>query len=180
MAEQKVKKKEEEQKNTENEDLAGKYLTFKLDKEEYGIEILKVIEIIGLQDITPVPRTPEYVKGVINLRGIIHPVIDLKQKFGMGETEHTVETCIIIVVVEDGDKKEQMGVMVDSVSEVIDIGAEIIEDAPNLGMDINSDFLLGMAKAEDSVKILLNVEKVLSKSEIQQLSEASEQAQVQE
>ena len=178
MSEEKVK--QEVKENTKHQELAGKYLTFKLAKEEYGIEILKVIEIIGLQDITPVPRTPEYVKGVINLRGIIHPVIDLQQKLGMGKTEHTVETCIIIVVVEDGNKKEQMGVMVDSVSEVIDIDADIIEDAPNLGMDINSDFLLGMAKAEDSVKILLNVEKVLSKSEIQQLSEASEKAQIQE
>jgi len=179
MAEQQVKKQKQE-KNNKHEELAGKYLTFKLSKEEYGIEILKVIEIIGLQDITPVPRTPEYVKGVINLRGIIHPVIDLKKKFGMGDTEHNVETCIIIVVVENGDKKEQMGVMVDSVSEVIDIDAEIIEETPNLGMDINSDFLLGMAKAKDSVKILLNVEKVLNKNEIRQLSEVSDRAQVPE
>ena len=104
----------------------------------------------------------------------------MKKKFGMGDTEHSVETCIIIVVVEDGDKKEQMGVMVDSVSEVIDIKADIIEEAPNLGMDINSDFILGMAKTEDAVKILLNVEKVLSKSELEALTRASDKAQVPE
>lgn len=179
MTEKKVEKKKDRE-NTKNQELAGKYLTFKLDNEDYGLEILKVIEIIGLQDITPVPRTPDYVKGVINLRGIIHPVIDLKKKFGMGATEPTVETCIIIVVVEHDDKKEQMGIIVDSVSEVVDISADIIEEAPNLSMDINSDFILGMAKAEDAVKILLNVEKVLSKNEINQLTEASERAQVQE
>jgi purine-binding chemotaxis protein CheW len=177
MTAEKVDKndKQKEAVSQKHQELAGKYLTFKLSDEVYGLEILKVIEIIGLQDITPVPRTPDYVKGVINLRGIIHPVIDLKKKFGMGDTEHTEETCIIIVVVENEDKKEQMGVMVDSVSEVVDIDADIIEDAPNLGMDINSDFILGMAKAEDSVKILLNVEKVLSKSEIEKVSSAADQ-----
>src|SRR6056297_1952379 len=105
---------------------SGKYLTFKLGDENYGLEIHKVIEIIGMQDITPVPRTPDHLKGVINLRGIIHPVIDLNKKFGMGMTEETNETCIIVVIVERNENQEQMGIIVDAVSEVEDIDGEAI------------------------------------------------------
>ncbi len=154
--------------------LAGEYLTFYLDKEEYGIEILKVIEIIGLQDITPVPQTPDYVKGVLNLRDIIHPILDLKQKFGMGEIEPTKETCIIIVVIEKGEKSEQMGIIVDKVHEVKDIDAEVIEQAPDLGSQFDSEFILGMAKNEDSVTILLDIKKILSKKEVEELSKISD------
>ncbi len=159
--------------------LAGKYLTFKLDEEEYGIEILKVIEIIGLQKITPVPRTPDYVKGVINLRGIIHPVMDLKKKFGMTDTEYTDQTCIIVVTIEKDDSKEQIGVLVDSVSEVVDIGAGEIEEVPHMGNNLNADFITGMAKDKEneSVKILLNVEKILSKVEFDNLSKISTPAE---
>jgi len=155
--------------------LAGKYLTFKLDKEEYGIEILKVIEIIGLQKITPVPRTPDYVKGVINLRGIIHPVMDLKKRFGMTNTEYTDQTCIIVIIIEKNDTKEQVGVLVDSVSEVVDISAEEIEEVPQMGNNLNADFITGMAKDKEneSVTILLNVEKILSKAEVANLSQIS-------
>jgi len=156
---------------------AGKYLTFKLGDEEYGLEILKVIEIIGLQSITPVPRTPDYLKGVINLRGVIHPVIDLNKKFGNQETKATDQTCIIVVVVEKDGEKQQMGVMVDAVSEVEDIGDADIENTPSLGANINTAFILGMAKTKGSVKILLDVEKVLDTKDMQMLSEISDKTE---
>lgn len=153
---------------------AGKYLTFKLGEEEYGLEIHKVIEIIGMQDITPVPRTPDYLRGVINLRGIIHPVIDLNKKFGMGMTEETNETCIIVVIVERNEKQEQMGIIVDAVSEVEDIEAEAIEKTPSLGTDIDTEFIMGMAKTKGTVKILLDLQKVLSDQELSMISEVGD------
>ena len=139
---------------------AGKYLTFSLSGEEYGLEILKVREIIGVMDITDVPRTPEFVKGVINLRGKVIPVVDLRLKFAMPEAEHTEETCIIVVNVGD----VEMGIVVDKVSEVLDIAAQEIEESPSFGASVDTDFILGMGKAGDRVTILLDVEKVLSGS----------------
>ena len=156
---------------------AGKYLTFKLSDEEYGIEILKVREIIGLMDITSVPRTPDYVRGVINLRGTIIPVVDLRKKFGMESTEETEQSCIIVVEVTKNDGSEAIGVFVDAVSEVLDIAENDIEKAPSLGADVNTDFILGMAKIKDSVKILLNVEKVLTTEEVIELSKISSKAE---
>lgn len=157
----------------ESLDRAGKYLTFKLDTEEYGLEILKVREIIGLMGITSVPRTPHFVRGVINLRGKVIPVVDLRAKFGMETTEDTEQTCIIVVdVVRDGGTV-QMGILVDSVSEVLDIQGGEIEDTPSFGSGFDSDFILGMAKTKDSVKILLNVEKVLTNGEMVNISGVS-------
>ncbi len=142
---------------------AGKYLTFKLGEEEYGLEILKVRTIIELMAITPVPHTPHFVKGVINLRGQIIPIADLRLKFGMSEIEETHETVIIVVEVVGEDKQNvDVGIMVDSVSEVLDINGDDIEDAPTFGGSIDSNFILGMAKAKGSVKILLNIDQVLS------------------
>ena len=154
---------------------AGKYLTFKLSTEEYGLEILKVREIIGLMNITAVPRTPDYVRGVINLRGTIIPVVDLRKKFGMESTEETEQSCIIVVEVTKKDGSEAIGVFVDAVSEVLDIAENDIEKAPSLGA-VNTDFILGMAKIKDSVKILLNVEKVLTTEEITDISKVSSMA----
>jgi purine-binding chemotaxis protein CheW len=139
---------------------AGKYLTFELAGEEYGLEILKVREIIGSMSTTAVPGMPPYVKGVINLRGKVIPVIDLRLKFGMEGTEQTAETCIIVVDVQGN----LMGVVVDKVSEVLDIRGEDIEDAPNVGVAVQNDFILGMAKAKGRVKILLEINKVLSEA----------------
>lgn len=153
---------------------AGKYLTFKLGDEGYGLEIHKVIEIIGMQDITPVPRTPDHLRGVINLRGIIHPVIDLNKKFGMGMTEETELTCIIVVTVERDEKQEQMGIIVDAVSEVEDIEQEDIEDTPRLGTDINTEFILGMAKTKGTVKMLLDLQRILSKQDLNVISRVSD------
>ncbi len=153
------------------ENLEGKYLTFVLGNEEYGIEILKIREIIGIVDITAVPQTPHYVKGVINLRGKIIPVIDLRLKFGMEEAEYTRETCIIVLDV----KGILMGVIVDTVKEVVDINAENIEPPPKLGVGIDTEFILGMGKVKESVKILLNVEKILSIEELETIGEMYEE-----
>ncbi len=139
---------------------AGKYLTFGLGNEEFGLEILKVREIIGMMSTTAVPEMPDYVKGVINLRGKVIPVIDIRLKFGMPEAEHTSETCIIVVDVQGN----LMGVIVDRVSEVLDIRAEEIEDAPNVGTAVDSGIILGMAKIKGQVKILLAIDRVLSEA----------------
>ena len=136
---------------------AGKYLTFVLANEEYGLEILKVREIIGSMSTTAVPGMPPFVTGVINLRGKVIPVIDLRMKFGMDRAEQTAETCIIVVDVNGS----LMGVVVDKVSEVLDIHGEDIEDAPNVGVTVDTTFILGMAKAKGRVKILLEIDKVL-------------------
>lgn len=146
--------------------LAGKYLTFKLGEEDYALEILKVQEIIEMQEITKVPRTPEYVKGVINLRGKVLPVIDLRLKFGLEEQEVTRKTCIILVYVQSGDKTITMGIIIDEVSEVMDITPDQIEPAPSFGTRVDTSFILGMAKTEQSVKMLLDSDRVLSEQEV--------------
>jgi len=143
-------------------DKEGKYLTFALANEEYGLEILKVREIIGYMDITAVPQTPAHVKGVINLRGQVIPVLDLRAKFGMDTTNVTDQTCIIVVEIAHGKKKFNTGIIVDHVQEVLDIAGENIEEAPQFGSSVNTDFILGMGKIGKSVKILLNIDKVLA------------------
>lgn len=143
--------------------LEGKYLTFILGEEIYGIEILKVREIIGLMDITNVPQTPEYMKGVINLRGKVIPVIDLRLKFTMQEEEHTQETCVIVVEVEG----TSIGIIVDSVSEVSDIGGKDIEEAPSFGQGIDTSFIMGLGKVKEKIIILLDIETVLSAEELE-------------
>jgi purine-binding chemotaxis protein CheW len=140
---------------------AGKYLTFFLGGEEYGLEILKVSEIIGMQPITRVPRMPEFVKGVINLRGKVIPITDLRRKFGMPEDE-TTESCIIVVQMLG----VQTGIVVDRVSEVVAIVEGDIEDAPSFGADIHTEFLLGIGKTGGRVKLLLDIDKVLAQHEI--------------
>jgi purine-binding chemotaxis protein CheW len=149
--------------------LAGKYLTFYLGDEGYGLEILKVQEIIGLQTITKMPGTPAYVKGVINLRGKVIPVVDLRLKFGMPEQEITRKTCIIVVQVKRGDSGLIIGIMVDEVSEVLNISEDQIEAAPTLGSRVDTHFILGMAKTENAVKILLDIDQVLSSDDIRAL-----------
>ena len=141
----------------------GKYLTFGLGSEEYGLEILKVKEIIGVMNITSVPQTPKYVKGVINLRGKVIPVIDLRLKFGMEAVEYTDRTCIIVVdIAGKAGKKTVMGIVVDSVSEVLNIKGEEIEDTPTFGVSLETDYILGLAKVKGGVKILLDINKVLT------------------
>ena len=152
-------------------DKAGKYLTFTMDKEEYGIGILKIKEIIGMMPITSVPRTPEFVKGVINLRGKVIPIIDLRLRFGMEPIEYTDRTCIIVVEINAQDSTIQIGAIVDTVSEVLNIKAEDIEDTPAFGTSLDTEYILGMAKVSGGVKILLDIDRVVSGEEIASLDE---------
>ncbi len=145
----------------------GKFLTFQLQKEEYGLEILKVREIMGLMDITTVPQTPGYVRGVINLRGQVIPVVDLRLKFGMNEGEDDKRTCIIVVDVNG----LMMGIVVDTVSEVMDIDGGSIEETPSFGTKLDTDYILGMGKVQGKVKILLDIDRVLTSEELVMLGE---------
>jgi purine-binding chemotaxis protein CheW len=154
----------------------GKYLTFALGKEEYGLEILKVREIIGYMDVTAVPRTPDYVRGVINLRGQVISVIDLRAKFGMDGAERTEQTCIIVVDIRRDGRRLNTGIVVDRVSEVLNIAPDAIEDAPAFGTRIDTSFILGMGKIGQSVKILLDIDKVLTAEELSNLSEVESEA----
>lgn len=147
----------------------GKYLTFHLGREEFGIQVVHVREIMGLQDITSVPQTPGFLKGVINLRGKIIPVVDLRLKFGFEKAEYTTTTCIIVVQVRRPDEVILMGLVVDSVSEVLNLSAEEIEDTPDFGDGSSAPHLLGIAKVKGSVKILLNIDHVLTAQELRGL-----------
>ncbi len=156
-------------------DKESKYLTFALAKEEYGIGILKVKEIIGMMPITSVPQTPGFVKGVINLRGKVIPVIDLRLKFGMQELGYTERTCIIVVEIAGNGGNTQIGIVVDAVSEVLNIKGEDVEETPAFGAALKTDFILGMAKIEGGVKILLDIDKVLSREEFEVMSDVKSQ-----
>ena len=148
----------------------GKYLTFALSGEEYGISIIKVKEIIGIMAITSVPQTPGYVKGVINLRGKVIPVIDLRLKFDMESLAYTERTCIIVVEISNGDRKILMGIIVDSVSEVLNIKQAEIADTPTFGVSMDTAYILGMAKMGTGVKILLDIDRVLSSRDFQDVA----------
>jgi Chemotaxis signal transduction protein len=144
----------------------GKYLTFRLNQEEYGIPIRDVKEIIGIMDITGIPKTPKFLKGVMNLRGKIIPVIDLRLTLGMEEREYNRKTCIIVVEVLLQEAKKLMGVIVDMVSEVIGIHGEDIEQTSNEDNCLDEEFFMGLAKVKDKVVILLNVGKLLNRQEL--------------
>lgn len=146
----------------------GKYLTFSLGAEEYGIGILKIKEIIGMMPITVVPRTPPFVKGVINLRGKVIPVIDLRVKFGMEDRAYTEKTCIIVLEIK-GQNSVFMGIVVDAVSEVLNIKASEIEETPKLGTNLDLDYISGIAKINGGIKILLDIEKVLNQEGLSML-----------
>ena len=144
----------------------GKYLTFSLAGEEYGIGILKVKEIIGMMPVTHVPQTPEFVKGVINLRGKVIPVVDLRLRFALEAAAYTERTCIIVVEVAGTSGSVMMGIVVDAVSEVLNIRGADIENTPAFGVKLNTDFILGMAKAAGGIKILLDIDRVLSSEDL--------------
>jgi len=149
-----------------------KLLTFSLGKEGYGVSILKVKEIIGMLEITPVPRTPEFIKGVINLRGKIIPVMDLRLKFGMEQEEYNERTCIIVVEVTINGNQRLLGVVVDMVSEVVNITSEQIEPPPEYGMSIEHNFILGIGKLKDRVVIIIDIEEVFLCDEIIKMLES--------
>ncbi len=149
-----------------NNERAGKYLTFQLGTEEFGIQVLKIREIMGIQQITGVPQTPSWMKGVINLRGKVIPVIDLRLKFGMPTIAYNQRTCIVVAQVETDSEQMLMGLVVDEVSEVVNIAASEIEDAPSFGSNVPTPYILGMAKQKGKVKILLDIDQALSSSEL--------------
>ncbi len=151
----------------------GKYLTFSLAGEEYGIGILKIREIIGMMPITAVPETPAYVKGVINLRGKVIPVIDLRLRFGMEEIGYTERTCIIVVEIRGAAGVLPVGIVVDAVSEVLNIKVEDVEDTPSFGVRLNTEYILGMAKMGKGVKLLLDIDRVLRADDADLLQEAA-------
>lgn len=153
---------------------AGKYLTFQLGAEVYGIEILKVQEIIGLMNVTHVPRTPTFVRGVINLRGKVLPVVDLRLKFGLASQDDTERTCIIVLQVACADSRVTMGILVDEVSEVLDIRADQLEPTPSFGGSIDTDFILGIGKVGQKVVMLLDADRVLNSREISTVANATE------
>lgn len=148
-------------RNEAPQEIGGKFLTFGLGDEEFGVQILRVREIIGLMDITAVPQMPSYMKGVINLRGKVIPVIDLRSKFGLPSVAATEQTCVIVV-----DVGQDVGIMVDRVSEVADIADQAIEPPPQVGVATDTQFILGMGKVEETVKILLDIDAVLDTPEI--------------
>jgi purine-binding chemotaxis protein CheW len=143
--------------------LAGKYLTFVLGREEHGVPVLRVREIIKMMDITPVPQVPAHMKGVINLRGKVIPVVDLRLKFGFGMQDYTERTCIVVVEVAQPEGTIMMGVIVDAVSEVLNISAEEIEETPDFGERVETSYMRGIAKVRGTVKILLDLDKILGR-----------------
>jgi purine-binding chemotaxis protein CheW len=149
----------------------GKFLTFFLGAEEYGVEILKVCEILGMMPITSVPRTPEFIRGVINLRGKVIPIVDLRAKFGMESVQEMPETCVIVVHV----RGIEMGIVVDKVSEVVNLAAADIEPIPSFGIEVNTDCILGMGKCQGKIKILLDIERALSAPSLGSLCRATEE-----
>lgn len=148
----------------------NKYLTFALGAEEYGLEILKVREIIGYIDVTGVPQTPSHIKGVINLRGQVIPVVDLRAKFEMETTGVTEQTCIIVVEITETGRKFNTGIVVDRVQEVLHISGQDIEEAPQFGASVDTNFILGMGKIGGKVKILLDIDRVLARGDIGAIS----------
>lgn len=151
----------------EQNERGGKFLTFYLGEEEYGIEILTVREIMGIMPVTTVPHTPPHVVGVINLRGQVIPVVDLRLKFSMPKIDRTDETCVIVV--QAGDSR--LGVIVDRVSEVLNIGTDEIVDAPQLGEALSTDYLLGIGKSDGCVRLLLDIDKVFSEDDFNALDD---------
>ena len=156
-----------------NDSLAGKYLTFILENEEYGIALLKVKEIIGMMPITTVPQTPQYVKGVINLRGKVIPVSDLRLRFEMPAAKYTERTCIIVVEIQGEAATIQIGIVVDAVSEVMNIKAEEVAEAPSFGTKVETDYILGMANMDGRVKILLDIDRVLTDDAMARVEQAA-------
>jgi purine-binding chemotaxis protein CheW len=148
---------------------AGKYLIFHLDDEQFGTEVLKVLEIMGLQDITSIPQVPDYVRGVINLRGKVIPVVDLRLKFGMAPKEYLARTCIVVIRTQREDESSTVGIIVDGVDEVLNVSAADIEDMPDFGPGIETPYLCGIARINGTVKLLLDIDYVLNTAALQDI-----------
>ena len=153
--------------------MEGKYLTFELAREEFGIAILTVKEIIGMMAITPIPRTPSWVLGVINLRGKVIPVADLRRKFGMESRAFDERTCMVVVEVNARDELLSIGLVVDSVNEVANVLDKDVEKTPSFGIDLDTDYILGMAKTDRHVRILLDIDRVFGDEALSRLGAAA-------
>ena len=147
----------------------GKYLTFNLMEEFYGVSVVSILQIIAIPDITKIPQTPHFVKGVINLRGRIIPVVDLRIKFNLEEQEYDDRTSIIIIKMFLNEREVFIGVIVDKVNEVIDIHANEIEQSPTFGVELDTQYILAMAKVKNKVVTLLDIDKILTNKEMAQL-----------
>jgi len=150
------------------------YLTFKLGEEVYAVDISKVREVLDFTSVTKVPRTPDFMRGVINLRGSVVPVVDLRLKFGMSRTEKTVNTCVIILEVRVDSETTILGALADSVQEVIDLESEHIEPAPRIGTKLRTEFIAGMGKQNDKFLILLDIDKIFSTEELSLVQEGGQ------
>lgn len=155
---------------------SNQYLTFQLSEEIFALDIAKVREVLEYTKVTKVPQTPEMMIGVINLRGSVVPVIDLRLKFGMGMSERTVNTCIIIIEVTIDDEVTLIGALVDSVKEVMDMDADHIEPPPKIGTQLNTEFIKGMGKQNEQFVIILDIEKIFSADELTLVTQASSDA----
>jgi len=142
------------------------HLTFKLEDEIFALDIAKVREVLDFTTVTKVPRTPEFMRGVINLRGSVVPIVDLRLKFGMPMTEKTVSTCVIIVEVTVDNETTVLGALADSVQEVIDLDPDHIEPAPRIGTRLNTEFIKGMGKHGDQFVIILDIDKAFTTNEL--------------
>jgi purine-binding chemotaxis protein CheW len=152
----------------------GKFLTFLMANEKYGLEILKVREIMGMMDVTSIPTTPAFIRGVINLRGKVIPVVDLRLKFGIEAKEDTQRTCIIVVHLTHTAQEMTMGIIVDEVSDVLDIDRNQIEPPPSFGANIKTDFILGMGKVDQKVMTMLDIDRVLTEQEVALIESSAE------
>lgn len=152
----------------------GKFLTFLMANEKYGLEILKVREIMGMMDVTSIPTTPAFIRGVINLRGKVIPVVDLRLKFGLEAKEDTQRTCIIVVHLTHTAQEMTMGIIVDEVSDVLDIDQNQIEPPPSFGANIRTDFILGMGKVDQKVMTMLDIDRVLTEQEVALVESSAE------
>ncbi|MBI5847452.1 MAG: chemotaxis protein CheW [Nitrospirae bacterium] len=150
------------------------YLTFKLDEEVFAVDISKVREVLDFTSVTKVPRTPDFMRGVINLRGSVVPVVDMRLKFGMSETEKTVNTCIIIVEVNLDNETTVLGALADSVQEVMDLEPDQIEPAPRIGTRLRTEFIKGMGKKDDHFIMILDIDKIFSSEELAMVQESAE------
>ena len=162
---------------TETMQTEEQYLTFLMGKDQYSIDILQVKEIIAFTDVLKIPMLPDYIKGVINLRGHVVPVLDLAMRFGKERTQVSKLTCIIIVEVRKGDRNREVGIMVDAVNEVISLSSENIEETPEFGEDVRADFISGMGRVDDKFIIMLNVARLLNVEDMKALEIATAQGE---
>ena len=146
------------------------YLTFRLDQETFALEVSKVREVLDFTTITKIPRTPEFLRGVINLRGSVVPVVDLRLAFGLSRTERTVNTCIVVVEVELDGERLTVGALADAVEEVIDLEPDQIQPAPTIGARLDLDFIQGMGRRESGFVVILDIDKVFSASDLESLN----------